>query len=186
MRVVSSVDPAVEFRRLDRTDLSRVGEIDRTERIGVLYEQHGVDLAARRGEWSAPAWDAHGHGEHSVASQAHALEHYVNAGAISLGAFADGRLVGIAVVVLHVRPGIAQLAYLHVSALSRATGVGSRLCAQIEQIARAADDAEMVVSATPSENAMRFYLGRGFQPMKEPLAELFALEPDDVHMYKFL
>ena len=89
-------------------------------------------------------------------------------------------------VVLHVRPGIAQLAYLHVSALSRATGVGSRLCTQIEQIARAADDAEMVVSATPSENTMRFYLGRGFQPMKEPLAELFALEPDDVHMHKFL
>ena len=34
---------------------------------------------------------------------------------------------------------------------------------------------------TPSENTVRFYLGRGFQPMAEPSAELFELEPEDVH-----
>ena len=45
---------------------------------------------------------------------------------------------------------------------------------------------DIVVSATPSENTVRFYLGRGFQPMAEPLAELFELEPDDVHMCKVL
>jgi hypothetical protein len=44
----------------------------------------------------------------------------------------------------------------------------------------------MVVSATPSENTVRFYLGRGFQPMIDPLAELFELEPEDVHMRKTL
>jgi hypothetical protein len=44
----------------------------------------------------------------------------------------------------------------------------------------------MVVSATPSENTVRFYLARGFLPMAEPLAELFELEPDDVHMRKVL
>ena len=180
------MDPAVEFRRLLRSELSRVGEIDRTERIDVLYEQHGTDLVVRSGDWSAPAWYPDGHGEHSVASQVHTLEHYVDVGAISLGAFADGRLVGIAVVVLHLRSEIAQLAFLHVSAPSRATGIGSRLCDHVEQIARTAGDAEMVVSATPSENTVRFYLGRGFHPMAEPLAELLALEPEDVHMRKRL
>jgi hypothetical protein len=44
----------------------------------------------------------------------------------------------------------------------------------------------MVVSATPSGNTVRFYLGRGFQPVAEPLAELFELEPEDVHMRKVL
>jgi hypothetical protein len=44
----------------------------------------------------------------------------------------------------------------------------------------------MVVSATPSENTVRFYLGRGFEPMREPFAELFELEPEDVHMRKML
>jgi hypothetical protein len=44
----------------------------------------------------------------------------------------------------------------------------------------------MVVSATPSANAVRFYLGRGYEPTAEPLAELYELEPEDVHMQKQL
>jgi GNAT superfamily N-acetyltransferase len=116
----------------------------------------------------------------------HALEHYVDTGGIALGAFASGRLVGIGVVVPHLRPGIAQLAFLHVSAPSRAAGIASRLSEQLDQIARTLGDSDMVVSATPSENTVRFYLHRGFQPMAEPLAELFELEPEDVHMHKAL
>ena len=115
-----------------------------------------------------------------------AFQHYVDNGSVALGAFASTRLVGIGVVVPHLRPGIAQLAFLHVSAAWRATGIGSRLSEQLEQIARTAGDLDMVVSATPSENTVRFYLGRGFQPMADPLAELFELEPEDVHMRKML
>jgi hypothetical protein len=44
----------------------------------------------------------------------------------------------------------------------------------------------MVVSATPSVNTVRFYLRRGFEPMAEPLPELYDLEPEDVHMEKRL
>ena len=68
------------------------------------------------------------------------------------------------------------------SAPLRATGIGSRLSEQLDQIARTAGDSDMVVSATPSENTVRFYLGRGFQPVAEPVAELFELEPEDVHI----
>ncbi len=176
----------VEFRRLGRIEVERVVEIVRTERIDVRYEQHGTQLVARRGEWSAPAWDPDGHGEHSVEVKVHALEHYLDVGGTALGAFTSGRLVGIGVVVPHIRPEIAQLAFLHVSAPFRATGVGTNLCDHLEEVARAAGDSVMVVSATPSENTVRFYLGRGFQPMAEPLAELFELEPADVHMHKAL
>ena len=42
----------------------------------------------------------------------------------------------------------------------------------------------MVVSATPSENTVRFYLRRGYRPMAEPFPELFELEPDDIHLAK--
>ena len=97
---------------------------------------------------------------------------------------ADGWLASVSS--CHLRPGIAQLAFLNVSAPWRATGIGSRLSEQLEQIARTAGDSDMVVSATPSENTVRFYLGRGFQPMADPLAELFELEPEDVHMRKML
>jgi GNAT superfamily N-acetyltransferase len=181
-----AVEPAVEFRRLGRAELARVAEIDRRERIDVLYDQHGTQLVARHGSWSSLAWDPDGHGEHSVEAQLHALHHYADSGGIALGAFSSGRLVGIGVVLEHLRPGIAQLAYLHVSAPFRATGIGSRLSEELEQTARAAGDSHMVVSATPSENTVRFYRGRGFKPMAEPFVELFELEPEDIHMLKVL
>jgi len=181
-----AVEPAVELRRLGRTELARVVEIDRREHINVIYDQHGTQLVARQGDWSAAAWDPDGHGEHSMEAQRHMLEHYVDEGGIALGAFAGGELVAIGVVLPHLRPRIAQLAYLHVSAPSRAKGVGRRLCEELDQIARAAGDAEMVVTATPTENTVRFYLGRGFLPMAEPFADLFELEPEDVHMSKVL
>jgi GNAT superfamily N-acetyltransferase len=180
------VETGVELRRLDRSELSRVAEIDRSELIDTLYEQHGTELVARHGSWHASAWDPDGEGAHSVGMQVRALERYVDAGGIAIGAFAGDRLVGIGVVLPDLRPGIAQLAFLHVSAPARATGIGSHLAVRLEGIARAAGDSEMVVSATPSENTVRFYLGRGFRPTAEPLPELHVLEPDDVHLHKAL
>jgi hypothetical protein len=50
------VQVPVEIRDLARGEFSRVGEIDRTERIEVRLEQHGTELVARRGSWSACAW----------------------------------------------------------------------------------------------------------------------------------
>ncbi len=117
---------------LGRIEVVRVVEIDRTERIDALYDQHGTELVARRGEWTAPAWDPDGHGEHSVAAKVHELEHYLDTGGIALGAFASERLVGIGVVVPRLRPEIAQLAFLHVSAAFRASGAGGNLCEYLE------------------------------------------------------
>jgi len=174
----------VTYRRLMPDELARVGEIDRTERIDALYVQRGARLELRPGDWSAPAWSEDGEGEHSVNGQRESLEHYVGHGAITLGAFRGDRLVGIGVVMPHLRPGVAQLAYLHVSDGYRDRGIGGRLSDELERLAREAGDREMVVSATPSLNTVRFYERRGFRPMAEPLAELYALEPEDVHMLK--
>jgi GNAT superfamily N-acetyltransferase len=181
-----AVGRPVKFRRLARTELWRVAEIDRTERIDLLYEQRGTELVEWRGDWSSPAWDPDGYGDHSVEAQRHVLEHYVEAGGIAIGAFSGRRLVGIGVVVPHLRPEIAQLAYLHVSHGFRAAGIGSRLSDDLGLIARDAGDTEIVVSATPSENTVRFDMCRGYKLMAQPLPELFELEPEDVHMTKAL
>ena len=176
----------IEVERLTRVELSSVAEIDRTERTDLIYQQRGTELGELRGNWNSAAWDPHGRGEHSVEAQRQALEQYVDAGGIALGAFANGRLVGIGVVVPHLRPGIAQLAFLHVSAPFRATGIGRRLSEELDLIARDAGDTEIVVSATPSQNTVRFYMSRGYQLMAQPLPELYELEPEDVHMKKAL
>jgi GNAT superfamily N-acetyltransferase len=176
----------VSIRRLEAPDLGRAAEIDRSERIDLLFVQRGAELEPRPGRWDATPWDPHGDGAHSVAAHVRDLEHYVEAGGTALGAFEGDRLVGIGVVLPHVRPGIAQLAWLHVTAGRRDAGIGRRLCEALEAIAREAGDAAMVVSATPSAHTVTFYRRRGYDVMAEPLPELLAREPEDVHLEKRL
>ena len=97
-----------------------------------------------------------------------------------------GQLVGVGVVVVHIRPETAQLAYLYVTRHERARGVGRRLSDALENTAREAGDTSVVVSATPSLNTVRFYQRLGYEAMAEPLPELLELEPEDVHMQKRL
>ncbi len=177
---------AVQLRRLANAELVRVAEIDRTERIDMLYVQDGEALVESPGSWDSPPWLTEGDGEHTVAAKVRELHGYVDLGGVAVGALAEGHLVGIGVVVPQLRSGIAQLAFLHVTAACRGTGVGNLVCDELERIARADGATEMVVSATPSENTVRFYLGRGFKPTAAPLAELFEAEPDDVHMHRSL
>jgi predicted N-acetyltransferase YhbS len=176
----------ITYRRLASADLARIGEIDRTERIDTVYVQHGSRLEEQVGDFSAPAWFSDGEGEHSVAHQRVECERYLAAGGIALGAFAEDRLVGIGIMSPHIRPGIAQLAFLHVSNEYRDRGIGGHLSEELEQLARAQGDTRIVVSATPSLNTVRFYRRRGFDPMPEPLPELYEPEPEDVHMEKRL
>jgi GNAT superfamily N-acetyltransferase len=182
---VASADE-IRFRPLERDEVSRVAEIDRTERITEAFVQHGAELEEIAVDWSVPPWLAEGDGEHSVAHQQAGCERWLGSGGVALGAFDGERLVGIGIVVPHVRPGIAQLAYLMVSDGYRGAGIGVRLTVDLERIAREAGDTEIVVSATPSRNTVRFYRGRGYEPTATPLPELLELEPEDVHLRKLL
>src|SRR5688500_8267635 len=135
------------IRPLRFDELGRVAEIDRTEEIDLIFVQRGGELEGRPGDWSAPAWDQEGDGEQSVMTHAKDLAQYVGAGGVALGAFDGDRLVGMGAVVPHLRPGIAQLAWLHVTAGRRDAGIGRRLCVALEAIAREAGDDRIVVSA---------------------------------------
>ena len=108
-------------------------------------------------------------------------------GASAVGAFGGGRLVGIGVVLPHVRPRVAQLVALYVSNTERGRGVGSRLCDELERVAREADgrrDGRLRDSVR--EHGALLPQRRGFAPMAEPLPELLELEPEDIHMRKSL
>ena len=177
---------SLDIRQLSRGELIHVGEIDRSEHIDVLYVQDGERLIEKEGSWDSPAWDSEGHGEHSVESKKRELHGYLDLGGIAIGALIDERLVGLTVVIPQLRHRLAQLAFLHVSAQWRGTGVGTNLSDRLDDLAGRAGASEMVVSATPSRNTVAFYGARGFIPMAHPLKELADLEPDDIHMHKVL
>jgi len=178
----------LRYSPLTHDDLNRLGEIDRTEYIPGIYLQHGAELEESAQTFNVPPWftGEDNDSDHALRHQRAFCERQLAAGAQAIGAFDGERLVGIGVVTPHVRPGIAQLAYLHVSNGYRGRGVGRRLAEEMERIARAAGDMEMVVSATPSLNTVHFYMSLGFAPTAEPLPELYELEPEDVHLSKRL
>ncbi len=174
----------IEYRALARAEIARVGEIDRTEQIDTLYVQDGESLRELRGDFSAAPWSSEGGGEYSVAHQRDECERLADRGGAMFGAFVGDRLVGIGIVLPHLRPEVAQLAYLYVSDGFRGRGIGAALTEELERVAREAGSRSIVVSAVPSQSTVDFYRSRGYEPMAEPLPELYELEPDDVHLEK--
>jgi GNAT superfamily N-acetyltransferase len=178
--------PAPLYRRLARADLPRLSEIDRTERIEALYVQRGQHLERMEGSWSATRWSSDGDGAGSVGAKRAECEQLIDRGAVVLGAFDGSRLAGMGSSFPTSGRGSRNSHSCTSANGPRAPGIGRQLVDQLEHIARDAGDAAMVVSATPTENTERIYLGRGFAPLAAPLPELYELEPEDVHMSKRL
>ena len=80
------------------------------------------------------------------------------------------------------RRDLLQLEMLHVGRDHRDRGLGTRLFEQARALARSWGAAGLYISATPSENTVRFYQRRGAVLLSAPDADLFAREPDDVHL----
>jgi GNAT superfamily N-acetyltransferase len=163
-------------------ELPLISQIDRSEVIRTGYVQRGKALTAMDVDWDSPTWDSEGEGEHSVAAQIRFCREHLDRGGRLIGAFDGTRLAGIGVITPDIGPGLAQLAYLHVSRAYRRRAVGSRLVHEMISEARESGARRMYVSAVPSGSAVGFYLQLGFEPVREPLPDLYALEPEDIHM----
>ena len=171
----------MEIKELERDEIERVRDIDRREVIeGVYYHRDGrLVLVPERHDvvgWPPGALEEH------ISS----LRACLDQGGVIFGAFSeDGRLQGIAAVgdrFFGTAADRLQLVFLHVSDGARGQGLGSRLFAMAAHRAQACGARVLYVSATPSENTVDFYLGRGCRVADEVDAELFALEPEDIHL----
>jgi GNAT superfamily N-acetyltransferase len=168
----------IELRPLRAADVaSRIGEIDVSEEGDVVYQVVDGELRAVPESWKRPRDEPLDLGRWTG---------YVEAGGSAVGAFDGDRLVGIAVYRHGLAEETGQLAALFVDRERRRQGVARRLLADVERIARGGGARRLYVSATPSESAVGFYRSRGFEVAREVNDELFALEPEDVHLVKRL
>jgi GNAT superfamily N-acetyltransferase len=164
-------------------DVSIVAAIDRSEHIETLYRVTDGRLESYPAtETEVPPWDPVGSGEHSVAAHIEFCRMVVARGATFFGAFDESEPAGIAAVNPSFEPGLAWLAVLHVSRPYRRTGTGRALWHAACEVAVAGGARSMYVSATPSESAVGFYLAQGCRLADVPHPELFAMEPDDIHL----
>lgn len=169
----------IVVRRLDAEELGRVQEIDVSERGEIVYYYRAGVLQAEPESWqrkprTSAAW----------APQVEDWQATLTEGGAAIGAFDGERLVGIAVLRdrLRLQPSTAQLSALFVSASHRRQGVAACLVNEIVRLAHATGAHTLYVSATPSVSAVGFYLSQGFALAAQVDPDLFALEPEDIHL----
>ena len=174
----------MNVRRLEPSDVALVSSIDRSEHVEVQYRiEHGRLVEAPVVMADIPAWDPVGSGEDSVASRIALYASAVADGAALFGAFDDdGELMGLATVNPTFEPGLAWLATLHVSRVHRRRGAASALWAAGVALARESGARSLYVSATRTGSAVGFYLSRGCSLADPVHPELFAHEPEDIHL----
>ena len=101
------------------------------------------------------------------------------------GAFENGVLVGVAILerkFIGTQNDTLQLKFLHVSRDYRKQGLGATLFNRAVEKAKTLGAKKLYISATPSENTINYYLRLGCILAAEINLELFALEPEDIHL----
>jgi len=178
--------PDIVIKRLPNNAINRAGEVDRSEHVTRGYVFRNGLLESQQVDWQVPRWSDDPASGFSVQSRINGWKSVLDRGGVLLGALDGGRLAGFALMLPELSEGMAQLAGLYVDRAYRRLGVATSLVTEVERLAREAGAKSLYVSAIPSESAVCFYLEHGFEPTHEVNEELFALEPDDIHMFKRL
>jgi predicted N-acetyltransferase YhbS len=170
----------IEYRTLKRDEIERIWEIDRSELITQLYRMRDGQL-----EIEAVSYDLRGWRPGTVEHGTPLLYDCFDRGGQIFAAFEGDRIVGAAVVGAN-RYGpnhdLMNLVKLYVSQDYRKRGIGATLFEQALNAVRKAGAKGLYISATPTVSAVEFYQRQGavLNPLPDP--ELFALEPEDIHL----
>lgn len=170
----------VIMRALARPEIAQIWNIDRSEIIHNIYVLENGSLVRRPAYFDAKGWPA-GEPEKNTPY----LLDCFDRGGWCWGAFDGDKLVGVAILeskFIGTEQDQLQLKFLHVSHAYRQHGLGKQLFELARSAARSRGARWLYVSATPSENTIHFYQRRGCVLVEQPDPELFALEPEDIHL----
>jgi predicted N-acetyltransferase YhbS len=167
-------------RELARDEIDLIWSIDRAEVIDRVYTLRDGALVLVPEHYDMAGWPP-GEGE----KYGPILRDCFDRGGWFCGVFDGAALVGVAILesqFIGVDRDQLQLKFLHVSRAYRGQGVGRDLFRQAMAVARGRGARRLYVSATPSEHTIDFYLRQGCRVTPDPDPELFALEPEDIHL----
>jgi predicted N-acetyltransferase YhbS len=170
---------SMEFRPLRRDEIELIWTIDRREFIAGSYRVQAGELVLMPVEIDVPGWPA------DTLLMTPLLYECHDRGGQFFAAFEGDQMAGLAVldtVWRGERHDLLQLEFMHVGRDHRGNGLGTRLFEQARAAARSCGAVGMYISATPSENTVHFYQGRGAMLISTPDLELFAKEPEDIHL----
>ena len=168
------------IQELTREQVKQIWVIDRREIIDRVYYFEGEQLVLK-----PEHYDMHGWPPGEPEKYTPVLYDCFDRGGTFYGAFEDSRLVGVVVLesrFIGQRKDQLQLTFLHVGRSHRKTGLGRRLFEHAAEKARRMQACKLYISATPSENTVNFYLHLGCVVTQQVDPQLFALEPEDIHL----
>ena len=170
----------MKIRELEREEISEVWSIDRAEVVERAYYREGDQLVLKPAYFDIQGWPP-GEPEHYGPILLDCFER----GGTFYGAFDGERLIGATVLesrFIGREKDQLQVKFLHVSRRYRQAGLGRTLFERVVVRARELGARRLYVSSTPSENTVRFYLRLGFRVTDDVDADLFDLEPEDIHL----
>ncbi|RLT38309.1 MAG: GNAT family N-acetyltransferase [Chloroflexi bacterium] len=173
----------ITLRNLHLDELGRIGEIDRSEPVTLVYRVDDGVLVSEAIDSEAERWSAE-----RVAGYVRDLVRVLESGGLCFGAensAEGGRLAGVASLGaerVETRPSMLELKFMHVSRPYRRHGVAGRLLERVESEARRRGAEGLYISATPTASAVGFYLSRGATLLVPPDPALLAAEPEDIHL----
>lgn len=170
----------VELRRLERSEVETVWQIERRELVHEVYRFTDGVLQLHQEFYDTQDWPE---GEPELYTPI-LLDCYDHGG-LFIGAYAGKQL--IAAVVVDARPvgdypHYRQLAFLHVSHNWRGQGLASRLYCYAMELTKAQGVAGFYISSTSTKHTVDFYMHQGGKPVVHADKALYTLEPDDIHL----
>jgi len=170
----------LEVRTLTGPEVPRVWTIDRREHIAGIYRLRDGQLVLEPHDFEVPGWKP-GQEEETTPR----LLALVARGG-SASAFYDGDTL-VAAAFVDVEPAgssrdLIKFDWLHVSRDYRGRGLGGLLLERAKAFARQRGAGGLYISSAPTENTVNFYIAHGAKLAAEPDPELFAFEPEDIHL----
>jgi GNAT superfamily N-acetyltransferase len=179
-----TLSQTITYRQLTYAELHKAEQLDRSETIEHIHYVRDGQLALEPEHWDVPDWSQEEKQHRIRGFQARYAK-----GATFFGAFDGETLVGLSILdhtPISTGTDRLNLDGLWVSHNYRAKGIGRTLFSLAAQEAKARGARSMYVSATPSENTIRFYLAMDCQ-MADPIDPyLFKCEPEDIHLERIL
>ncbi|HGM5808114.1 TPA: GNAT family N-acetyltransferase [Serratia marcescens] len=165
---------------LQRQQLDRLWDIDRSEVIDTLYRLQDGKLQPYAEYYDVRGWDPHDRETYTPIHEAC----FDRAGAF-FARFEGEEIVAAAALDTEPRGpqrDLRQLLFFYVSAHQRGLGLGKQLFQLCLRQAAQEGAAGLYVSSIPNKSTVDFYLAQGCRLIERPDAELFAREPEDIHL----
>ena len=170
----------INSRELQRDEIKLIWSIDRSEVIENVYYHENGELVLKPEHYIMTGWPP-GRSEHYTPF----LFDCFDRGGWFYGLFDNGRLIGVAILenkFIGAKKDQLQLKFLHVSQAYRGQGFGKKMFLLASEKARQWGAKQLYISATPSEHTVNFYQRLGCVVTQELDPELFAQEPEDIHL----